>query len=167
MPASQTTRVQVGDPPASAAGLQRLGIAWVLLCLGLALHITDEALTGFLDVYNPTAREISRRFGFGPPTFTFGWWLGGLVFAACLLLALSPFAFQNRRAWRPLAYAFGIIMLLNGVSHTVGSILGHSFADIRFPRPMPGFYSSPFMFAAAVWLLWNLRNSRRKLDSGN
>jgi len=150
----------------ASGSYRRLGIAWVLLCAGLALHVTDEALTGFLSVYNPTAREIARRYGFGPPTFGFGEWLGGLIFAVCVLSALSPFAFRNARAWRPLAYIFATIMMLNGISHTVGTILGHSFADITFPRPMPGFYSSPFMFAAAVWLFRNLRLTRRKASSG-
>jgi hypothetical protein len=145
------------DSPAKS---RRLGVAWVLLCLGLALHVTDEALTGFLSVYNPTAREIARRTGFGPPTFTFGIWLGGLITAVVVLLALSPFAFRNARAWRPLGYLFAVIMFLNGISHTAGTIRGHTFADITFPRPMPGFYSSPFIFAAAVWLFWNLRNTR-------
>jgi hypothetical protein len=149
------------DSGTHAGSLRRLGIAWVLLCLGLALHVADEALTGFLNVYNPTAREIARRTGFGPPTFTFGVWLGGLIFAVCVLLMLSPAAFRNARAWRPLAYVFATIMLLNAISHTVGSILGHSFADITFPRPMPGFYSSPVMLAASLWLFWNLRQTRQ------
>jgi hypothetical protein len=144
---------------------RRLGISWVVLCFGLALHVTDEALTGFLSVYNPTAREIARRYGFGPPTFGFGEWLGGLIFAVCVLSALSPFAFRNSRAWRPIGYIFAVIMLANGISHTVGTILGHSFSDIRFPRPMPGFYSSPFIFAAGLWLFWNLRLMARRSSS--
>lgn len=160
-----TSALKTAEPnqPGEAA-TRRLGIAWVLLCFGLALHVTDEALTGFLSVYNPTAREIARRYGFAPPTFGFGEWLGGLVFAVVVLLALSPFAFQNRRGWRPLAWIFGVIMLANGISHTVGTILGRTFADITFPRPMPGFYSAPIIFAAAAWLLWNLRNTRRRAD---
>ena len=149
----------------ASGSYRRLGIAWVLLCSGLALHVTDEALTGFLPIYNATAHEMSQRYGFRPPTFTFGEWLGGLIFGVCVLTALSPFAFQNARAWRPLAYIFSIIMMANGISHTVGSILGHSFPDITFPRPMPGFYSSPFMFAAAFWLFRNLRLTRRRPSS--
>jgi hypothetical protein len=149
-----------GDSVKHPDSLRRLGIAWVLLCLGLALHVADEALTGFLNVYNPTAREIARRTGFSPPTFGFGEWLAGLIFAVCVLLALSPFAFQNARAWRPLAYFFAGLMTLNGLGHTAGTILGHSFADITFPRPMPGFYSSPFILAASLWLFWNLRQTR-------
>ena len=148
-----------------ASANRRLGISWVLLCAGLALHVADEALNGFLPIYNATAREIAQRYGFGPPTFGFSEWLGGLIFGVCVLSALSPFAFRNRRAWRPLAYGFAILMMANGISHTVGTMLGHSFSDIRFPRPMPGFYSSPFMFAAALWLFWSLRNTRRRSTS--
>jgi hypothetical protein len=148
--------------PIEPQALRQLGWAWVLLCAGLALHITDEALTGFLSVYNPTAREIARRIGFGPPVFSFRVWLAGLIAAVVILLAFSPFAFQNRRAWRPLAWFFAALMLMNSVSHTVGTIRGHSFPDITWPRPMPGFYSSPFMAAAAVWLLHNLRRTRSR-----
>ena len=154
-------RMELGSAPAD---FRRLGFAWLLLCLGLALHVTDEALTGFLNVYNPTAREIARRYGFGPPTFTFGEWLGGLILGICLVLALSPFAFRNSRWWRPLGYVFAAIMLANGISHTAGTIRGHSFPDITFPRPMPGFYSSPFMMAASLWLIWNLRRTRTHRD---
>ena len=158
--ATTTTNAVTKDDSVTGLALRRLGIAWVLLCLGLALHVTDEAMTGFLNVYNPTAREIARRTGFSPPTFTFASWLAGLILAVIVLLALSPFAFRNARAWRPLAYFFAAIMLLNGLGHTMGTILGHSFPDITFPRPMPGFYSSPFILAASLWLFWNLRQTR-------
>ena len=140
--------------------LRRLGWAWVLLCLGLALHVTDEALTGFLDIYNPTVREIKARLGFGPPPFDFRVWLTALIAAVVVLLLLSPFAFRNSRGWRPLAWGFAVLMILNGLNHTAGTILGHSFADITWPRPMPGFYSSPFIIAASIWLIWNLRRTR-------
>jgi len=29
------------------SGTSKLGIAWIALCLALALHVTDEASTGF------------------------------------------------------------------------------------------------------------------------
>ena len=35
-----------------------LARAWILLCLALALHVFDEATTGFLGVYNPTVLAI-------------------------------------------------------------------------------------------------------------
>ncbi len=145
--------------PDLGAAQRRLGLAWVLLCLVLAVHVADEALNGFLAIYNPTAEEIGRRVGLRPPVFGFTEWLVGLIAAVVVLLALSPFAFQNRRWWRPLAYFFAAIMFSNGVGHTAGSILGHTFPDIRFPRPMPGFYSSPLLFAGSVWLFVCLRRT--------
>src|SRR5256885_3873849 len=63
-----------------AAGASRLGVAWLALCGGLAIHVADEALTDFLSVYNPAVRAIRARFPFLPlPTFTFPVWLGGLI----------------------------------------------------------------------------------------
>jgi hypothetical protein len=32
---------------------------------------------------------------------------------------------------------------------------------VTFPRPAPGFYSSPFLFAASVWLMVRLRRTAR------
>ena len=138
---------------------RRLGWAWLLLCFALVAHVTDEALTGFLSIYNPTVREVARRTGFHLPVFQFLPWLIGLMVGAAILLALSPFAFRNARPWRWLAYLFAAIMAANALAHTTVTVLGHTFASIPVPRPAPGFYSSPFMFAAALWLFWNLRRS--------
>jgi hypothetical protein len=44
----------------------RLGVAWLLMCASLALHVTDEALTGFLAVYNPTVLAMRAKLGFWP-----------------------------------------------------------------------------------------------------
>jgi len=46
----------------------RFGMAWVALCLCLAVHVTDEALTGFLVPFqlisaNRALRDLS--FGLG------------------------------------------------------------------------------------------------------
>src|SRR5947207_12200454 len=50
----------------------RLGIAWILMCAALAIHVIDEALTGFLAVYNPTVLALRDKLGFWPmPTFQF------------------------------------------------------------------------------------------------
>ena len=35
--------------------LYRIRTAWLALVVALALHVADEALTGFLDVYNPVS----------------------------------------------------------------------------------------------------------------
>jgi hypothetical protein len=39
------------------------------------------------------------------------------------------------------------------------SILGHTVAAVAVPRPGPGFYSSPFLFVASLWLMYRLRRT--------
>lgn len=137
----------------------QFGRAWLYLCLALALHVTDEALTGFLAVYNPTVRAIRERVPWFPmPTFEFRTWLAGLLFVVVVLLGLSWFAYQGARWLRPVAYGFAALMILNALGHTAGTIAGERFFPAPFHRPMPGFYSSPFLLAASVYLLWRLRH---------
>jgi hypothetical protein len=58
----------------------RLGIAWTLLCFAVALHVFDEASTGFLAVYNPTVLALRAKLGWWPmPTFTFRGWRWGFA----------------------------------------------------------------------------------------
>jgi hypothetical protein len=127
------------------------GPAWIALCLALALHVTDEALTDFLSVYNPTVEAIRQRLAFLPlPTFTFGAWLTGLILAIVVLLGLSPFAFGKVRWMVQVAYGFGILMMVNGLLHMAGSIyLGEM---------MPGVYSSPVLVICSMYLLRKVRN---------
>ncbi len=139
----------------------KLGIAWVMLCLALAVHVTDEALTGFLAVYNPTVLALRANLGFWPmPTFEFWDWLVGLVVAVLVLLALSPFVFHGSRWIRPLFYLLAILMFANGLAHSAGTIFGRTVSSVRFPRPMPGFYSSPLLLAASVYALIQLRQTQ-------
>src|SRR5207237_2928411 len=116
------------------ASNRQLGIAWVLLCLSLAVHVTDEALTGFLSVYNPTVIGLRVKLGFWPmPTFGFREWLTGLIVGFLILLALSPLVCRGSR-WRPpFFYFISIVMLANGLGHTAGTILGKTFAGIHLP----------------------------------
>jgi hypothetical protein len=138
----------------------RLGVAWVMMCLAFAAHIFDEASTGFLAVYNPTVLEAKKRVAWFPmPPFAFNTWLTGLIVAVVILLLLSPLAFRGSRALRPLAYVFAVIMLLNSFGHTLATIFGRTFESIHFPRPAPGFYSSPLLFIGSVYLLLQLRNT--------
>jgi len=138
----------------SKSPASNFGWAWVALCLAFALHVTDEALTDFLSIYNPTVRAIRQRLPFLPlPTFTFKVWLIGLASVIGLLLALSPFAFRGARRMSPLAYVFGIIMLANGPQHIVGSIYRG--------RLMPGVYSSPLLLICSGYLLLNVRHRKQ------
>jgi hypothetical protein len=81
--------------------------------------------------------------------------------ALVLLFILARFAFQGKQWMRPAAYVFASIMLVNGLLHTIGTLLGHTVESVRFSRPMPGFYSSPLLLAASFYLLWTLSRQRR------
>ena len=140
----------------------RLGMAWLALCLAFVLHVVDDAATGFLSVYNPTVTAVRGRFPWFPmPAFEYGEWLAGLILANLVLLSLAPLAFRGARWLRPLAYAFAAIMLLNGIGHTLGTIVGRTVSSVHFARPMPGFYSSPALLAASVYMLFRLRAADR------
>lgn len=143
-----------------AATLSKLGWAWVVFCLAVALHVTDEASTGFLAVYNPTVLAFRPPSWWFPPTFEFRPWLTGLILAVLFGLALSPFFFRGGRWVRLVGYFTAIVVgILNALGHITGTILGHTVITVRFPRPMPGFYSSPFLLVAAAYLLFRLVQS--------
>jgi len=144
-------------PALSAPGF---GSAWFALCVAFALHILDEASTGFLAVYNPTVTILRERWNWFPmPTFEFREWLGALIVACGLLFCLTPVAARGMRGLRPLAWFYAVIMFLNGLGHTLFSILGHTVTSVTFPRPAPGSYSSPFLFGASLWLMFRLRRT--------
>ena len=78
---------------------RRWGLAWLGLVAALALHVIDEAVNGFLPLYNQVVTDLRRSIAWFPmPTFTFDGWLTGLVTAILVLLALSPLVFRARRA---------------------------------------------------------------------
>jgi hypothetical protein len=138
------------------------GWPWFALSVAFALHVTDEASTGFLNVYNPTVTAMRERWGWFPmPTFQFGEWLVGLIVAVAICFALTPLAARNVRWLRPFAWFYALIMFLNGLGHTLFTILGHTLPSVTFPRPAPGFYSSPLLLIASMWLITRLRNTSR------
>jgi len=147
-------RTEGSDVTAGQAPPRGFGFAWVALWAAFAAHVADEALTGFLEVYNPTVLALRQRYDWFPmPPFEFTGWLTGLVAVLAVLLVLSPFAFRGARWLRPLAYVFAVIMLVNAAGHTLGTIFGRTLPSITFERPMPGFYSSPLLFAASAYML--------------
>jgi hypothetical protein len=138
------------------------GAPWLALCAAFALHIADEALTGFLKIYNPTVLAMQQRWGWFPmPPFEFRQWLVGVILACATLACLAPFAFSGARWLRPPAWAFAVIMLLNGMGHTIATVLGRTVASVTFPRPAPGFYSSPLLLVASLWMIMRLRGTVR------
>jgi hypothetical protein len=94
------------------------------------------------------------------PTFEYREWLIGLIVVNLVLLALTPFAYRNARGLHPLAYFFAGVMLLNGLGHTLFTVLGRTVASVQFPRPAPGFYSSPFLLITSIYLFLRLRATR-------
>ncbi len=143
-----------------SGGPRNFGMAWFLLCLAFVAHVIDEALTGFLDVYNPTVLVVRAKLSWFPmPTYEYREWLIGLIVANLVFLLLTPLAFRNARWLRPLAYFFAGVMLLNGMGHTIATIFGRTVSSVHFSRPAPGFYSSPFLLAGSIFLLLRLRAS--------
>lgn len=127
---------------------------WIGLCTTLALHIVDEACTGFLSVYNPTVMVLRQRRPWLPlPVYTFGVWLAGLLAANAVLFGLSYFALRGFGWMRPLGFIFAAILLANSLVHFGATIRGRSVESVHFPRPMPGTYSSPLMLLASIYML--------------
>ena len=150
-----------GEAMESSSRTRSFGAPWLALCAALALHIADEALTGFLRVYNPTVVALRQRWGWFPmPPFEFRDWLVGLIVGCAILTCLAPLAYAEARGLRPLAWVFAVIMLLNGLGHTLATVLGRTVASVTFPRPAPGFYSSPLLLAASLWMIARLRRTR-------
>ena len=137
-----------------------MGIAWVCLALALALHVADEALTGFLPVYNSIVESVRESWWWIPlPTFGFDMWLAALVLGVLLLLGLSPLVFAGKSYMRPFAWILGILM--------VGNALGHMGASVYWGKPAPGVYSSPVLLTAAVFLILTTARVGRTRSPGS
>jgi hypothetical protein len=120
--------------------------AWIGLALALGLHVTDEALTGFLPVYNQVVEGVRARHPWVLlPTFMFPVWLGGLILGVLLPLALTPVVSRGARWIRVVSVILGVVM--------TGNALGHLGASVYWGRLAPGVYSSPLLLIAAIALL--------------
>jgi len=128
--------------------------AWFVLVAVLALHVADEALTGFLDFYNPLVLSIRSRISWFPmPTFSFRFWLAGLVALVVLLAALGPAVRRGMTGTRLASWILSAIMFLNGLGHLSGSFY--------FRRWLPGATTAPLLLFASVLLArrtWERRN---------
>ena len=123
-----------------------MGNAWMALCGAFGLHIADEALTGFLPMYNDAVRELRARWPLLPiPTFRYDVWLIGLIAAWVCLATLSRVALRNPVAMVIPGFVFGGIMTGNGCVRIVGSF--------KLRRPALGTYSAPLLIVCGVWLL--------------
>jgi hypothetical protein len=134
---------------------ERHARAWLFLVAALALHVLDEALTGFLDFYNPLVLQLRESLGFWPmPTFTFGVWLSGLVALVVILAVLTPAVRRGAAGTRLVSWVLAVIMLGNGIAHLAGSVY--------YRRWLPGATSAPLLLVASMMLMnATLARSRR------
>jgi hypothetical protein len=120
--------------------------AWLVLTAALTAHIADEAVTGFLDLYNPAVQAMRERHRWLLlPTFTFRSWIALLALAVVGLLILSYWVRRGTWWTRYAAGAYALLMLSNGLAHLIFSVYKHAW--------MPGAYTSPLLLAAALFLL--------------
>jgi hypothetical protein len=153
-PLSRNQNFQVSDKTGNP------GAAWLLLCVSFATNILDDALNDFLGYYNATVLTLYGHFSWFPRIdLTFREWLVCMIVADAVLLLLTPLAYRNSVYLRPLAYAFGVILLLFGCGAVFASVLGHTVPSVHFTGMAPGTYSSPLILAASVYLLRRLRSS--------
>jgi hypothetical protein len=102
--------------------------------------VADEALTGFLPIYNSTVQEMRSEYAWFPmPTFEYRGWLVGLIVANVVFLLLTPFAFRNAPWLRPIAYFFAGVHLLNGTATRWQQSSARPFLRSTFRAPHPVF----------------------------
>jgi hypothetical protein len=126
--------------------LNRNAAAWLLMVTAVALHVFDETVTDFLPFYNQLVIDLRERLGFFPaPTFSFGVWLGGLIAAIVLGYGLTPVVARGGKIIRVVVLILGVLMVVNGLLHL--------FTSVYFGRISPGMWSSPFLIAAALFVI--------------
>jgi Protein of unknown function with HXXEE motif len=153
------TRVEGSGGPASASddARRRHAGAWTWLVAALALHVVDEALTGFLGFYNPLVRSIRSEYPWFPmPTFAFGPWLIGLGVLVVTLSCLIPVVRRGGAGIRAASWALSAIMFLNGLGHLAGSAY--------FDRWLPGTTSAPLLLLTSVLLARAAKEAGRLRD---
>jgi hypothetical protein len=121
-------------------------LAWVLMILALAIHVFDEAISGFLPFYNSSVTALREKFSLFPaPTFSFDLWLGGLIVGILLCSGLTVLVARGGKPIRWFVTILGVIMIINALGHLTGSVY--------FGRMIPGAYSSPMLFLSAVYVV--------------
>ncbi|OGF67412.1 MAG: hypothetical protein A2Y62_02255 [Candidatus Fischerbacteria bacterium RBG_13_37_8] len=121
-------------------------LAWFVLVTAVALHVIDEAITGFLPFYNQAVYDIKARLGFFPaPTFSFGMWIEGLIVAILIGYSIIPLVARGGRIIRVVTLVVGIMMVINALGHLLGSLFTKTI--------LPGMWSSPILLFAALYVV--------------
>ena len=125
----------------------RLSVSWLILVLCLSLHVIDEALNHFLELYNPIVLKIRESIPFIPlPTFTFKTWITGLSILKILLFILTPLVYKRHKFTIRAIQIFSVLMIFNGLGHIVGSLY--------YSKIIAGMVSSPLLIIASIYLLY-------------
>lgn len=134
-------------------------VAWIVFAVVLGLHVADEALTGFLPLYNSFVDSLRARHPWVPlPTFAFSAWIGGLTVLVVILLGLAPLTLKGGRGLRVTSWVLAAIMIANAA--------GHVAASLWLGRPAPGVVSSPLLAAASVALVVTAAKARGEERGG-
>ncbi len=114
---------------------QRFGIYWLAFGYTLALHVLDEAGNDFLSFYNPNALYVRRLVPHLPlPVFTFRQWIGSLLCALALWLALAPLAFRGLKWQRRLAIPVALLAGIGNALETSGQHPQAAGAQVPLPQ---------------------------------
>ena len=128
------------------------GRVWLVLCLALAVHVVDEALSGFVPQANNLLRGIAREFQLsGAPQLSFAGWLVVVSVAVLLLLMLTGSVSRRASMTRLFPHAVAWVLLANG--------LGHIAVSVSVGRMMAGVLSSPLLLLVSIWALARLRHA--------
>jgi protein-S-isoprenylcysteine O-methyltransferase Ste14 len=130
---------------AASREIRAHGRAWLFLCAHLAAHAVEEALNGFVDVWNPFLGTVRARTGLPLPQFTFDGWLTALVVGIVALTAMTPLVARGVRGFRVASYVFAGLMIANGLNHLV--------SPLYLGRFLPGQFTSPLVILASIWLI--------------
>ena len=139
---------QLRDTPSPAA-LGAQARAWLYVCLHLAAHGVEEALHGFVDVWNPFLASVRARTALPLPHFVYGDWLTVLVIGVAALTGMTPLVARGVRGFRIGSYVFAILMIVNGVNHLA--------SPLYLGRFLPGQFTSPLLILTSIWLMLETR----------
>ena len=140
--------------------MNRNATVWLLMVSAVGIHVIDEALTGFLPLYNAQVLALRARLGVFPaPTFTFSVWITGLALAVAIGLALTRAVARGGTGIRVVCGILAGLMIANACAHLLGSLY--------VGRQLPGFWSAPWLMVTSVWMVarviggaWNAAGRR-------
>ena len=133
-----------------------IGRPWLALCFCLAVHVAEEAFTGFLPFYGDATRAVSELLPFvTSPSLVLATSMWMSVAFVAILTALAPFAYRGA-SWRRVAtIGVSLVALANVSGHIGGSML--------VGQALPGVYTTPLLAVVGVYALvsawrWNPGN---------